>query len=445
MLQKLRHMIRRGRELAAKGQLADAITARARSWIAARRFSAQAQKGLIYKEYSATLPDGLTAKKITLRLSVPPVPARPIYWFSEHVQTATGEMTDTVLVCGTGGFAISQDLGKTWRRVKIRARRGQKLIHVKSIGESEYLVQIIRPGTEGSKTAPVDMLVVDDKGRVLAEHLSVGHRWHGCRAVDFRDGTLMYAEYANNIPVNGRRPSTCRVMRSRDRGRSWQPVFERGPEQIRHFHFLQSRPGVPREWWLTAGDLPHECRIWRSTDDGDSWSDLTPANDIALKFAHTDFTQSIFRLTDLVWEDDEIIWATDDNLASVDPPGARVFRSRIGPVLKPELVGTGKWHFRNIVDLGDFYLLTAQRSNERNPAPEDRKPGVYIMPKKPVPGVPSLIFLFNPDSYPSRATAGFTFSKASRGIKGDTFFTFRSSEDVFPAGHRILEWKVILE
>src|ERR1700759_4727810 len=123
------------------------------------------------------------------------------------------------------------------------------------------------------------------------------------------------------MPVKGRRPITCRVMRSRDRGRNWECVFERNGEQIRHFHFLQRRPGHPHEWWLTSGDNVHECRMWVSKDDGDTWKDFTEALPEEFPVSGMTANHKVFRTTDLKFIGDDIVWASDDFLMVMEPPG----------------------------------------------------------------------------------------------------------------------------
>jgi hypothetical protein len=444
MWHQLRSYVQRGRRLAQSGELADAIRVRFRSWHQTLQFNAGQIIEKQYKEYSADLPAGLAARKITLRLSVPKLPLRPVFAFADHVVDEAGKMTDTVLAVTAGGFAISRDRGKTWKRITVKQYSGCRFAQIISLGDGEFLANVVPAGSEGSKTALLDLLVLNERGDVLVRHAAQGHRWHGCRGIHSSNGTLMYAEYPSNMLVKRRRPSACRVFRSRDRGRTWKVVFEQTGLQIRHFHFLQTRPNFAGEWWLTSGDFPHESRIWVTRDDGDSWASVTASLPERVQIDGTAFDHSMFRSTDLVWMDDHIVWGTDDPLLEADPPGARVFRSKADMTLAPELVGVGKWHFRNAVDIGDFILFLAQRSNQPNPSPEDNRPSVYLMPKKPVPGIPSLLFLFSLDAYPSRRSPGFTFSKASRAAIDGTFFSFRSSEDVFPAGHRILEWNVRL-
>jgi len=441
MWHQIKFYMQRARELSSKGQLGVAVRSRLRSLRTTPRFNAQQLAERLYKEYSAPLPNGFANRKITLRLSVPPLPVRPAFVFSEHVMDEQGNMTRTLLATCDGGFNISHDLGKTWQMVFVKGHANHLVINIKSIGSSEFLVQMVPPESRASKILPLDLLVVDIRGNVLVKHTAHSHRWHGCRSVDLASGTLMFAEYLSNNPENGKRPVDCRVWRSRDRGRSWHTVFGQSGEEIRHFHFLQTRLGYPGEWWLTSGDMPRECHVWVSKDDGDNWTDIsTPRRDL-IEIDGQGYERDLFRLTDLFWTDDTVIWGTDDYMGRSVPAGARVFRSEIGRRLEPELIGVGKWHFRSIVDIGDYLLFFSQRSKIPGASLEDHKPGVYLMEKNGA----ELVHLFNLDSHPSRDGPGFTFSKASRAAVDDIFFTHRSSEDVFPAGHKILEWNVLLD
>jgi hypothetical protein len=443
---KLKRYGERGVQFAQQSELLHAVGDRVRSWRAVRRFNRlQASGNPVCKEYAAVLPDGYPTRRITLRLSVPTLPKIPHYAFSDHSRDANGNMTDEVLAVARGGFAISRNLGHSWEHVHVPSLRSHFFIRLRGLGRGEYVAQAIPPDAESSPTAPVDLLVVSDAGEVLAHFPRQGSRWHGCRSVDCAGETLMYAEYPNNNPVNGKRPSVCRVWRSRDRGRSWTIVFEQTGQQIRHFHYLQAAAGIEGEWWLASGDLPHECFIWVSRDDGESWQDVTTGLSAELRIGKSRFDHRIFRLTDMRRLEGEILWATDDRLLNTRPSGASVFRSCIGPVLTPVLVGRGKWPFRSIVDTDEYFLLISQRSNAPNPPPEDRRPGVYLMPKITPPGAPSLFHLFDLDTFPWRGGAGFTFSQASFAAKDGVFLSLRSSTDVFPTGHKILRWEVLFD
>jgi hypothetical protein len=390
------------------------------------------------REYAAALPDGFGARRVRLRLSRPALPERPTLSFSDHAMDADGRPTDIVLAVCQGGFALSHDLGRRWSRVNVKGYERHSFVRAKWLGNSEILAQAsIGRGAENDKKS-VDLLVLSENGAIRARHPAQGHRWHGCRSVDRSGQTLMYAEYPRNKPVNGKRISSGRVLRSRDMGRSWETVFEKSGSEIRHFHFLQARPGRPGEWWLTSGDYPHECHIWISRDDGDSWTKWTAPLSQGFSLDGTHFGADAFRLTDLVWTDHEVIWATDDTLVKSAPPGARVFRSVTDSLLAPELIGLGRWHFRSIVDLDGHYLLLSQRAGHEG----GRGPGIYLLAKH----TNAFTHLFDLDSYWTReGTAGFTCSLASRKARDGTFFSYRSDDDVFAGGHRLLEWKVAFE
>jgi hypothetical protein len=258
--------------------------------------------------------------------------------------------------------------------------------------------------------------------------------------VDYADGTLMYAEY----PANGRGAERIpsRVFRSRDRGRSWKVVFERSGAEIRHFHFLQARPNHTGEWWLTSGDAPRESHVWVTHDDGDTWDDVSEQLPEQLFFGGRAYKRDLFRLTDLAWEGDAIVWGTDDAfLTGERAPGATVFRSPAGSILAPEFLGRGKWEFRNMIDVGNFWIFVTQGGNQPNAPREDRMPGVFLMPKSSVESALPLVHLFDIDVY-AMTTTGFTYSRASRTAKDGTFFTYRRSTDVFPSGHNLLRWDV---
>jgi hypothetical protein len=429
MWHRLKYYGGRARELAREGALVDAVRARLRAWRGARAFDAKSASA----EYAADLPDGFEARRIVLKLSLPPLPARPSFSFSEHVG-------DEVLAVTTGGFALSRDRGRSFTHVRLRSHQRHRLLQMKPIGGDEYLAQALPPEAGNSRTAPVDVLVVARDGTVRAGHPALAQRWHGCRGADSAGGTLMFAENPVNLPISEVRPLASRVWRSRDRGRSWHIVHSCTGAQIRHFHFLQARPGAAGEWWLASGDLPHESRLWVTRDDGESWTDLTLGLHRKVRIDGAKFDHTAFRLTDLAWHEGGIVWGSDDYLGMADPPGARVFRSPDAAPLAPALVGIGRWHFRNIVDIGAHLLFISQRSNRRDPPPEDRKPGVYLMAKRSG----RFVHLFDLDCHPSPAGPGFTYSTASRAAVDGTFFSFRAGEDVFPGGHKILEWNVRL-
>lgn len=393
------------------------------------------------REYSIALPAGYPAARATVQLSVPPLSPRHRFDYQDHVMDASGHPTDTVLATTTGGFAVSHDLGRSWNHVFVKAREKDRFLLLKSLGDSEYLAQVEPSEAKTGKRALLDVLVVDERGDVLVANHAQGYRWYGCRSMDSSAGTLMYAEYPSNVPVDRRPPA--RVFRSRDRGRSWEVVFEQTGTQIRHFHFLQARPNAAREWWLASGDAPNESRIWVSKNNGDDWTDVTELPSDEIEIGGVIYPRSVFRLTDLAWDGNDIVWGSDDRLASATDhlAGARIFRSTVGPVLAPRMVGRCNWHIRSIVDLGAFHLAISQGCAYPGANPDTEKPGAFLIPKKADPAVPGVVHLFDIDTHAPRATK-FTASRASRVAKDGTFFTRRARTDVFPSGQKLLRWDV---
>jgi len=389
------------------------------------------------KTHVLPLPDGFGAATVTVTLDVPRLPAYPVLEFAEHVTGEDGHATGTVLATFRRGFALSGDLGETWKYVRIAGWRDHRVIHAKAIGNGEFLLQAVPPRPYESQRRSVALLVVNEAGDVLAANRIEGSRWHGCRSVDCSGDTLMYAEY----PYDSDDPFAkdrfeSRVFRSRDRGRSWEIVRSDGA--IRHYHLLQARPGVAGEWWLTSGDEPQQCRIWVSRDSGNSWECLTDAFGEFVAAGAERFRHTLFRLTDLAFRDGEIIWGTDDRLrAAGGLPGARVVRSPCAPALRPEIAGRTPWEIRSLVDIGNAYVFLTQGC-ARPDSVQNEGPGVFLLPKAPDS---RLTHLFDVDVHCAIRT-GFTYSSASRAAKDGVFFTFRSNTDVFPFGHKILRWEV---
>jgi hypothetical protein len=390
------------------------------------------------REYSIALPEGYGHKRVVVRISVPKIPKHPHFAFAEHVMDDAGKPTRTVIATALGGFAISHDLAESWRFIPVRGREDHAFIHVYSLGNSEYLAQVKPAHLRSNRSTPIDLLVVDERGQVLAQTRAQGPRWHSCRAVHMADDTLMYAEYPRN---KENKVSPSRVFRSRDRGRSWQVVFEQSPEQVRHFHFLQPRPGLAGEWWLTSGDAAHQSKIWITQDDGDTWQDITA--DSSLMIEGATYPRSIFRLTDLVWNESEVIWGTDDVLAALGvEAGARVFRSQVGSPLVPRRAGRTRSPIRSIVDLGDFFIVLTQASTQPTSRSGTIGPGVFLMPKDAATTAPGITHLFDIENFDPRPGAGkgFTYSMASRVAFDGTFFTYRAPHQALPLPGQILKW-----
>lgn len=434
---------------------------RVRSWSEGFRPRASAEAGAsglggsrratgLTREYAIDLPPEFGVTRAVVRLSVPQLPGGRIYSFSEHVRAADGSATDRAIACATGGFAISEDLGRSWRPVKLKGFGRFPLVHSRMLRDGEILLQAIDPDDPGiAPRQNTCLLIADMEGNVLHRAKMPGALWHGPRSVDLRDGTLIYAEYTPNGVRNA--PDSpphwpSRVWRSRDFGRSWDIVREE--PNIRHFHFLQANPLRTKEWWLTSGDAGAESRIWKSADDGDTWIDQTDKFGPTVTIGDFHFSRRIFRLTDLAWTEDGIIWGSDDPLRNPirksngqpvrDMSGARMFRGDPASGAPPAILGICGPEVRNIVEVGDFHIVTTQSSHHF--ANKDA-PRVFLMSKRAGEGSGGFHHLFDVERHAGGRT-GFTYSRASRAAKDGVFFSFRPPTDVFRAQNRILKWQI---
>jgi hypothetical protein len=398
------------------------------------------------REYVVELPSGFGARRAVVRLSVPNLPEGRIYSFSEHARDDSG---DRIVACALGGFAVSDDLGESWRAVRPRGCAHLPFTHSRLLGNGEILLQAVDPDDPGVAPRQNCRLVVADlAGNVLHSAKMRGAMWHGPRAVDVRAGTLMYAEYTPNGVRNSKESPPhwpSRVWRSRDFGRSWQMVREE--PNVRHFHFLQAHPDRNGEWWLTAGDSGSESRIWKSVDDGDNWIDQTAKFGNAVTIEKTAFSRRMFRLTDLVWEGDALIWGCDDVLkkptdsnakAAREKFGARVFRGNPASGVAPHILGYCGPEVRNIVQVGDYHVFITQSSHHY---PNNDRPRVFLLSKVDAGGKAAFHHLFDVERHGPGRT-GFTYSRASRRATNGTFFTFRTPTDVSRAQNRVLKWQM---
>jgi hypothetical protein len=398
------------------------------------------------KEYAVALPPAFGGRLANIRLSIPALPVGPSYSFGEHVSNEDGSASDRVIACTIGGFAVSDDLGASWKRVSLRGFERFPIVQSRTLPGGEILLLASDTDNLTTDSETGHLIVCREDGTVQHSAHVDGPRWHGPRAIDLCGSTLMYAEYPDNdanasaIPAN-HRPS--RVWRSRDFGRSWEMVREE--RNIRHFHFLQANPNASREWWLTSGDAAEESRIWKSTDDGDTWIDQTDKFGAAIAIGEETFSRRLFRLTDLTWLGDEIIWGSDDVLrhhggearATKNKPGSRMFRGNPATGVAPTILGYCGPEVRNIVDVGAFRVVLTQSTHHLGDLGDPR---AFVMTRDGS----GFSHLFDAKRLKPERT-GFTYSRASRRAKDGVFFTFRGRRDVFNAPNRILRWQVTFD
>jgi hypothetical protein len=118
------------------------------------------------------------------------------------------------------------------------------------------------------------------------------------------DGTLYLGEYG---PRQDGMSKT--VWRSRDGGRSWQPVFHAPLNDNAHVHRVAVDPYTGHVW-VTVGDGSPNHGVFRSTDGGDTWNKVRASQATGVAFSE----QGIYWGEDM--SDGEISFTSRNNGAT---------------------------------------------------------------------------------------------------------------------------------
>ncbi|HWA89890.1 MAG TPA: sialidase family protein [Rhizomicrobium sp.] len=385
------------------------------------------------REYATPLHRATAPFHVVLKLSIPELPARQAV-YGEHVGR-------TVVALSPQAVVESSDLGRSWLSRETRIEPGPRACFTTSRGTHLVCTNPAPEAPHGAK-----LYRFDTAWRQIGAPRDIASPWHGSASIGEARGTLMFAEYPDNVAKyrgDGGPVSSAKVRRSRDDGASWQTVKEVGPDAIRHLHTLVPEPGVPGRWWLSSGDRAGEVFVWRSDDDGDSWTDVTEdAPDVTLHPHFARHARAVQRMTDLVFHDGWMIWGADDwlglnpqNRDDRPAPGSRIFRARTDGPWKVEALGLCGKPVRNIVDVGPAFLLTTEAKHVDRGA----RPDVFLLFKDDLATVHHIAQIDNH----ARGGTGFTFSFASRAATDGVFFSHRATGDVFPSDTRMLRWELI--
>lgn len=399
---------------------------------------------------------------MTIRLSIPQLPVGAEgSQFAEHVyDRKLGVTTPNVILTGRSFIVESKDNGNTWKLIKIATVGDRRLYNCFTTDEGNHIVQALpeaNTSTSNTNAERATVFLFDKNWELISINESPRARWHGRSSIDQAGNTIMFAEYHDNTAKYDKlykddyskwRPlmSTSRVFRSRDGGRTWEVVFEVSPDDIRHLHTLQADPFLPKTWWLSSGDRALESRVWRSNDDGDSWIEVTNPNpQIVLPPNGRDLAQAAFRYTDLIIDQDSLIWGTDDIMGrsvAANPKsaqdmrtGSRIYRTPKSNPLQLEELGYIGNPVRSIVDVGPAYLFIT----EANIGYHSLRPQVVALFKD---NMNSPIEVATIDNFRIGPT-GFCYSKTSKAALNGRFFSYRNHTDVFDnVKPFLLQWDI---
>ena len=418
----------------------------------------------VAKTYSTPVDPAYGFKRVVLKLSCPAVPLAGQYaGFAEHAYDSKNRVsTDSIVAVQPGGIVVSEDLGKSWDYVATPETGKIPLWNAYTLADKTRLLQGLGPQSPQSPRGEPDLdapiFRCDASWKVIERVQPAKANWQGTRAIDEMDGTLIFAEYPENLIKYSAEyiaapekfvhlAEDSRVFRSRDGGRTWNCVFTKTAAEIRHFHTVIADPWNSGHWWISSGDAVSECRVWRSTDDGLSWVEATgDSTQPTPGPAGGQLKQALYRHTDAQILENALIWGSDDYLAPgefkafVDAPpgmattGSRVFISPKSVPLAPACLGFVGNPIRSIIDVGPGFLVVTEAKNLSHWT----RPQVCLLSKTEPHLLTEVTTL---DNFTARGT-GMTFSRASRAAKNGVFFSFRNGFDVFAEGSRILKWEV---
>jgi SAM-dependent methyltransferase len=418
----------------------------------------------VTKTYSTPVDPAYGFKRVVMKLSCPAVPLIGQYaGFAEHAYDSKNRAsTDSIVAVQSGGVVVSEDLGKSWDYVATPETGKIPLWNAYTLADKTRLLQGLGPQSPQSPRGEPDLdapiFRCDANWKVIERVQPAKANWQGTRAIDEMDGTLIFAEYPENLIKYSAEyiaapekfthlAEDSRVFRSRDGGRTWACVFTKTAAEIRHFHTVIADPFNRGHWWISSGDAVSECRVWRSTDDGLNWAEATGETDAPTPGpAGGQLKQALYRHTDAQILENSIIWGSDDYLApgefkayveasaGMAATGSRVFISPKTVPLVPSALGFVGNPIRSLIDVGQGYLVITEAKNLKKWA----RPQVCLLSKTEPYLLTEIATL---DNFEARGT-GLTFSRASRAAKNGTFFSFRTGSDVFAEGSRILKWEI---
>jgi SAM-dependent methyltransferase len=420
------------------------------------------------RRFSIPLPRQSAPKLVSLVYRIPELASGWTgYFFADHREVGPPKArVAVVLLTGSGSVMVSTDNGDTWER-RVLDELGGRLIQNGFIcNNGSFILQAYRkpmpdiPSIEQKYAEKPTIYVYDSQWRFLGSSEPANAYWHGSASIGDADGTIMFAEYHDNMakylpPFSDSKEQWLPMMRansvfrSRDAGLSWQKVFTKSAEEIRHFHTCAPDPFRKGAWWLSSGDQAYECRVWYSEDDGDTWHDVTnqePSFVYPKSSPPTADARSCYRYTDVVVSEQGLLWGSDDLLGpleNADPDlpralrsGSRLFYSPKSNPLNPVELAFCGMPIRNLVDIGPAFLVLTEAKYQT----VSLRPQVFAVFKdRPT----RAHLLFDVDNYNGQVT-GLTYSKASRRAIRGRFFTYRDSAAAFPDGARLLQWDVSL-
>ena len=357
--------------------------------------------------------------------------------FCEHSYDRNNRTSGQVITSRNGNFVfISDDLGENWNSTEF-----DEFFAVSNtfITKSNKMLVLGRDSKDSTKFR----ISVFGENKILSSCIVGNFGWHGTFSIDEGDGCIMYAEYPANKSTD-KNKFNSRVLRSTDDGASWESVFEMAYPEIRHFHTCTAVPNRESHWIVTSGDTPAQSRFWISEDDGDNWREVSEKDPIPY-LGNLTQRKSIHRTVVMSFQDESMIWATDDILGEPSKYGeegsevsSKLVKSEFpDDTVISEIVCSLGMHTRSMVDVGKAWLFISEAKYlEKVSGPE-----VFVVFKENPGESYSIMEIENVKARPT----GGTYSKSSISSKNGIFFT-DMGDGLFSSEYRgVLEWKISFE
>jgi SAM-dependent methyltransferase len=210
----------------------------------------------VIKTYSTPVNLAYGFKRVVMKLSCPAVPLIGQYaGFAEHAYDSKNRAsTDSIVAVQSGGVVVSEDLGKSWDYVATPETGKIPLWNAYTLADKTRLLQGLGPQSPQSPRGEPDLdapiFRCDANWKVIERVQPAKANWQGTRAIDEMDGTLIFAEYPENlikscrgqprVPLTRRREDMGLRVHKDSGGNPPFPHGHRGP--------LQSGPLVDFLW-----------------------------------------------------------------------------------------------------------------------------------------------------------------------------------------------------
>lgn len=164
---------------------------------------------------------------------------------------------------------------------------------------------------------PSEMFLLDENFQFLKKVEAGNKQWHGSASIGQKKNTIMYSEYTAS---KDEALELVHVWRSGNNGNLWSEALSLGSSpkfgvgDCRHFHTCFPDKKLAGRWFASTGDVKTDNKLYYTDDDGLTWQQIIIDNVIPSNLIEKSYLNNLLRFTDVYFEDEYLIWPTDDAL-----------------------------------------------------------------------------------------------------------------------------------